>query len=230
MHCANTLHAFQNSSDTTGTTVRQLCALGKALHPILQVNNRPTGRPELALRVFRDSFTRQTIDKILKRLADRPYVCASQDAAGLVQQLVRLPNEILQYFVAPDATPSTLSDVCSILGETSRLLQKLHKLPARSYQVSTSGAIFETRIKFGGISYITALNHDKRDPSSTLVKPSNESCDYIVVQLDSVGITAVEFYRNGRSVAGTGRLWSYAVAIVDGYIHVTSKVYETEKS
>lgn len=130
-------------------------------------------------------------------------------------------------FIAPLATPSYFQHVVPIFGETFNLLHELQKRPAHRYQVSGRDAIFETRFEFGRTSYITGLYNEEVIDSS-LVKLRDVPYDYIVVWLDKVGVTAINFLPSGVTpIATRGTKWVYAIAAPKEWIHVRSKVHWT---
>ncbi|RMZ73058.1 hypothetical protein GMOD_00009568 [Pyrenophora seminiperda CCB06] len=109
------------------------------------------------------------------------------------------------------------------LGETFNLLPKLRKHRAGRYRVSVRAALFETRVKYGRTSYITGLYNERVD-ESILVKACDEPYDHIIVWLDRIGITAVEFLPQGVSLATrSGSPWMYAVIALDDHVEIKSK-------
>jgi hypothetical protein len=147
-----------------------------------------------------------------------------QCIACLVRHLSFLPTEILSEMIAPLTTPSYFRNILSILGETFNVLTELEKLPARDFNISCQEAVFETRIRFGPKSYITGL-YNKKVGGSCLNKLHNVSCRYVVVWLDRIGITDIEFLPSEKHMlAAPGRKWVYAFAITEGRIYVRSKV------
>jgi hypothetical protein len=209
-----TLPSTKPQSDRTSNEL--LGDLGRALVPILPVDE-PSG-PDLALQLLKRSFCRQTLEKL-----HTCHVLATEPK--LIDDLLTLPTEILSEFVAPHIIPSQLRYVLPILGETCRLLQGLRQWPARSFSLSCQDSIFATRVQFGNRSYITDLSVEQAD-DSFLVKSRNVPCRFLIVWLDRVGITHVEFQESSQvESAPQGSKWVYAVALTEGKIYIKSKVY-----
>ena len=197
-------------------SIELLCNLGRALVPVLPVD-QPSG-PDLALQLLKRSFCGQTLEWFSKcdMLIVKPK---------LIYGLFMLPAEILSEFIAPRIIPSQLQYALPILGETYRLLQRLRHWPAREFSLCCRDDVFATHTQFGNRSYITHLSAKESD-GSCLVKSRHAPCSFVIVWLDRVGITHVEFQESSWvESAPRGSTWVYAVAVTEGKIHVKSKVY-----
>jgi hypothetical protein len=88
--------------------------------------------------------------------------------------------------------PFDYQHIPSVLGETRRLLRFLDKYPARNFFFDANDAVYETRISFGGTSYITGLYNNQVDGANQ-VKESGQECIYFLLWFDDLGVTAIEF-------------------------------------
>ena len=198
----------------------ELFNIGQALARILPIRG-----DEHALQMYRRGFCRQTLEKISRSIS---CSTASENSCGccgcLVQALLHLPDELLTNFIWPHITSTFFRYVVPIFGEMSDLLVYLRKQSACHYQVSGRKAIFATFFYFGGTSYITSLCNEAT-AGSILVKPRELKYDYIVVWLNNVGITAIEFLStDARPAVRPKGEWGCGFAALDGWIHVKSKV------
>lgn len=104
-------------------------------------------------------------------------------------------------------------------------LERPHSGQRRRYRVSVRGALFETRINFGRASYVTGL-YDEQVEGSHQVKSAATPCRFVVIWLDKLGVTNVEFLPDCHPSAPAKRrlgYWVHALQVNDDYIHVSSK-------
>lgn len=144
--------------------------------------------------------------------------------------MARLPPEILSEFILPHVEQSYVRQTVPAYGEISRVVSSLHKCPARIWDVPCDNTIFQTRIEFGRLSYVTGLFKEELSNSKaiklSLGKPRKPR--YIVVWLDKIGILDVKFVSSATipDPIQSEYTWVYAFAFTNK-IQVSSKVGES---
>ncbi|KAF2785760.1 hypothetical protein K505DRAFT_368832 [Melanomma pulvis-pyrius CBS 109.77] len=215
LHCHQLYETIQHGkSQASRASIDALCQLGQALLPILPVA-QPSS-PDIALQLLKRSFHRHTLAKL--------STChAIKTEHNLIHLLSSLPTEILSEFIAPRIIPSQLQYALPILGETDHLLQRLRQWPALDFSLCCQGAVFATQTQFGKRYYITNLSAEE-SKDSFLVKSRHASCNFVLVWLDHLGITHIEFQESIRIESPRRNSeWVYAVELTEKKIYVKSK-------
>lgn len=220
-----------------------LVKLGQALRPALPVDDPPG--PEHALQILKRSCSPQIFAHNVKTPCHRQRNCDCLKC--LCRHLSKLPPEVFTEIIFM-ATPSTMSRLLTIFGETSKLLSELKKESARHLILSCQGDVFQTSIEYGNKSYVTGL-YDHEVSHSKKLKSQDTICDYLVVWADRIGVTKVEFLRSDVSTSGhsikptsikcrnclylnaknpltirSNREWVHVINITEARIHLQSKV------
>jgi hypothetical protein len=132
-----------------------------------------------------------------------------------------LPDEILQY-ITSFLSPCPFQSLSVIFGDILKLLEELETNPAGKFPLSSLDAIFATRILFGGTIYIAGLHNESVRKS---IRVKDVAAQFVVVWLDTIGITHVEFHSSINSISSrqSGREWVYAIFLSDT-LHIQSKV------
>lgn len=164
-----------------------LVRLGQALGFALPVDEPPA--PEHALQLLARSCYPTALPSRVTVSCDRKKHCIC--LACLLEQMSTLPTEIFSKIIFL-TTPSYVQNMLLIFGETSHVLSELEKSPAGSSSILCRAAVFETRIEFGGKSYITGL-YNQEVRNSKRIKSDDVICKYVVVWSDKIGITNVDF-------------------------------------
>lgn len=226
--CWAILRTFlDRDSKLTFPTPPQLFRLGQALAPVLPVDD-PLGH-EHSLELLKHSSCGRALERIPASCCKRSKRTCNCSAC-FIRRLRWLPTEILSDFVAPLLTQGSFRHILPIFGETFRLLLKLQepKRPALDFPVSCRAALFETRFDFGQESYITGI-YDENVAGSSLVKSYDTPCNFIVVWLDKVGITDINFLSTDAIPSSQpkrkSRYWVYTIAVAEDWFYVRSKVW-----
>lgn len=110
-----------------------------------------------------------------------------------------------------------------LYGAVLDVVSLLANYPAKEYPILCTKAVYETRIRFAGKSYISGL-YNNPVPDSQLIKPTDNRPEFAVVWLDALGVTDVAFIfsKSEISLKPKGK-WVYAVPVVNAVL-VKSKV------
>jgi hypothetical protein len=138
--------------------------------------------------------------------------------------MARLPPEILSEHILPHVNQSYVRQTIPAYGEVSKVVSSLQKHPAGTWDISCEDAVFQTRIGFGRLSYLTGL-FDEAVSYSKPIKLSDENPSYIVVWLDKIGIFDVKFLSSAmiQDPIEFEHTWVYAFPFTEK-IQVRSKV------
>jgi hypothetical protein len=121
------------------------------------------------------------------------------------------------------ATPYTLSD------NTTTVPNGSHSYTAKAYDAAGNSTV-------SAASTVTVNNADTTPPTVSLTAPANSSTVSGTITLsatasDNVGVTKVEFYRDGTTLVGTATISPYSVtdnttAVANGSHSYTAKAYD----
>jgi hypothetical protein len=202
-----------------------LCQLGRALAFALPVDE--PSDTELRFRLLEQSFCQNELGRISDRY--KKEKCREEEQkcdciACLFGGLPRLPLEILSGHILPHVAQSYVRQTVPIYGEIFKAFSLLKEHPAGDYSISCADAVVQTRVCFGKRSYITGL-FDQPIPGSQTIKFCNEKPKYIMVWIDKIGVTDIEFLHS-KTVNDLVQLkhkWLYTFPFTEN-IHVKSKV------
>ncbi|KAJ8109446.1 hypothetical protein OPT61_g7451 [Boeremia exigua] len=174
---------------------------------------------QLGARLLKESFCGNVLYKISERCGAERCRCI----ACLFRHMLCLPPEILSGHILPYVKQSYVRQTILAYGEVSKVISSLQDHPAGSWDISCKGSVFQTRISFGKVSYLTGL-FDKAVSHSKAIKPWNEKPRYIVVWLDKIGIVDVKFLPSAKvqDSIQSEHTWVYAFPFTET-VQVKSK-------
>jgi len=220
--------------------MRSLAKLGQALVPVIPADDPPAAghTPELLKYCCPDGL-------YFERRCKKEQSCNCLGC--ILEHLLRVPLEIFVEIIL--AGPRSVQSILSVGSQIPRLLSELERSPAPEFNLSCHGDVFQTSFTYGGRSYITSLSNQEID-GSRRIKSGDMMYNHVLVWLDRIGITQVEFVHsevlNATSRVGNDfkeshnanesidarskRQWVCAIAPTRASLCVKSKVCKHKKS
>jgi hypothetical protein len=201
-----------------GHSIKILYQLGQALAFIIPADEYFD--TQLGARLLKESFCCYVLEKISKRCGAKRCQCI----ACLFRHMLCLPPEILSYHILPYVKQTYIRQILPAHGEISGVISLLQDYPARTWNILCKDAVFQTRINFGKVSYLTGL-FNRMISCSKVIKTWSEKPRYIVVWLDKIGIIDINFLPSAEvhDSVQSKHTWVYAFPFTET-IQVKSKV------
>ncbi|KAF1346343.1 hypothetical protein EJ07DRAFT_160537 [Lizonia empirigonia] len=219
--CVAVFESAQKSGEVDNTSLAT-----RTTNPFNHINNalRGVGRAleftlpmgeyfvsERRYRLLEDSFSRTVLMRVPSQCNEHDCQCLT----CLYRHSARLPAELLSQHILPHIAFGHIRQTIPLYGAVSDVVSLLLDYPAKDYPISCAKAIYETRVRFAGKSYITGL-HNNPIPGSSLIKQNDDLPKHMVVWLDGIGVTDTAFLYSGSQVSPKpGSKWAYAVPVID---------------